>query len=348
MDQKSITQDRNDLLLWYHENKRQLPWRKSREAYKIWISEVMLQQTTVAAVVPYYDRFLKRFPTVQTLAHASLPEIYEVWAGLGYYSRARNLHKAALVIANDFNGSFPKSAKELLQLPGFGPYTSRAVASLAFNEPVGVLDGNVIRILSRRFGLNINWWNTKERIVLQEISDQLAKTDQNADLNQALMELGATVCTPKKPLCLLCPWKKRCVALKNNLITQLPKAKPKIEKQIWYWQMDVHLEKNKIYLEPATAVPFLKNQWFPVGTAQQLKSKPKDFDLTHSVTKYAIYVSTNSKPIQSKRDHGPSRGQSHGQSKGQWIEIEKVRQINPTSLMTKILSSVEKKVRIKK
>lgn len=151
----SIAEDRASLVAWYQKNKRVLPWRKDRNPYRIWISEVMLQQTTVAAVVPFYERFLERFPTVDDLAKASIEQVYEVWAGLGYYSRARNLHKAAQSI---FEHGFPQKAEQLIELSGFGPYTSRAVASLAFNEHVGVLDGNVIRVLTRRYGLDIPWW----------------------------------------------------------------------------------------------------------------------------------------------------------------------------------------------
>lgn len=335
-DALTISKDRNDLLSWYHDNKRPLPWRKNRDPYRIWISEVMLQQTTVAAVIPYFDRFIHRFPTVQDLAKATLPDVYEFWAGLGYYSRARNLHKSAEIIANKFHGKFPQTATELIELPGFGPYTSRAVSSLAFNEQVGVLDGNVIRILCRRYGLDIAWWNTKDRKQLQDLSDRLANTDQNSDLNQALMELGATVCTPKKPLCLLCPWQKRCLALKNNQVTELPKSKPKEAKQIWHWQIDVHLKNNKIYLAPSKHTPFLKNQWFPLGVATQLKNKPKKFDLTHSVTKYSIFVSTQA--VKNLKHH----------AEGQWVELKKVRQINPTSLMMKILNSIEKKATLKR
>lgn len=354
MKVKSILEDRKTILSWYHENKRMLPWRKSRDPYKIWISEVMLQQTTVAAVVPYFERFIKQFPNVESLAKASLPDVYEMWAGLGYYSRARNLHKSAQIIATEFNTKFPKTAEELLQLPGFGPYTSRAVASLAFSEKVGVLDGNVIRILCRRYGLSINWWNSKERQQLQNISDTLAETEENAHLNQALMELGATVCTPKKPLCLLCPWKKQCVALKNDLIDLLPKSKPKEAKQIWHWQMQIQICDDKVYLEPATVVPFLKNQWFPKGTAKQLKQKPKQYDLTHSVTKYKIYVSTHASKATRQASLNSSASTRmptttpDGLSAGRrWVPINQLKQVNPTSLMTKVLNSIQKKAKLK-
>jgi A/G-specific adenine glycosylase len=204
-----------NLIDWYRGIRRDLPWRKDRDPYRIWISEVMLQQTTVVAVIPFYEKFLKRFPTLKDLAISPVEDVLEYWAGLGYYSRARNLHKSSQVL--HVNG-FPKTAAELLELPGFGPYTARAVSSLAFDEKTGVLDGNVIRILSRKFGRSVEWWKPKGRNELQEIADALAQTEHSADLNQGMMELGATICTPAKPACLLCPWQRSCLARRRGRI----------------------------------------------------------------------------------------------------------------------------------
>jgi A/G-specific adenine glycosylase len=197
------------LLTWYNQNKRDLPWRKTQDPYMIWISEVMLQQTTVKAVIPYYEKFLKKFPTVKSLSKASIKEVYTSWAGLGYYSRADNLHKAAKVLSET---GFPKTHSELLEYPGFGPYTSRAVSSFAFRDEVGVLDGNVIRFLSRYHGLSIPWWENSSRLVLQEHADNWVKGSDSSQTNQALIEIGATICTPKSPSCLLCPVKGNCYA----------------------------------------------------------------------------------------------------------------------------------------
>ena len=310
-----------ELLEWYRNNKRDLPWRQNRDPYRIWVSEVMLQQTTVAAVIPYYEKFMKRFPTVHKLASASEQDVIEYWAGLGYYSRARNLHKAAKQISEK---GFPKTAAELIELSGFGPYTSSAVASLAFNEKVGVLDGNVIRVLSRVHGLSLKWWLPKEREQLQKLSNDLAQTEFNSEINQGLMELGATVCTPKKPLCLLCPWKKFCKGLKTDSVDKLPLPKPKQAGEIWVWEMQLHLEKDQIYLEPNKATPFLSNLPFPPGKAKAATSKPKKFDLKHSVTKYDIYINIKkSKPAQV--------------TKSNWVALKDLKKINPSSLMTKIL-----------
>ncbi len=332
----NVLKDQSDLIEWYEQNRRELPWRKNKDPYQIWISEVMLQQTTVVAVIPYYEKFMKRFPTLADLAKAKENEVLEYWAGLGYYSRARNLHKAALQLAT---ASFPKTAAELITYPGFGPYTSRAVASLAFSEKVGVLDGNVIRVLSRRFGLKLNWWNSKEKNILQEISNQLAQTEKNSEINQGLMELGATVCTPKKPLCLLCPWKKRCVALKEDQIAFLPTPKPRSEFEIWHWVLKPIIKKNKIFLTPLATAPFLKKLYFPESRVEKLTKKPKDFHFKHGVTKYSLFITIEGLDKASVTKMQPQ---------GIWVNLSEVKKINPTSLMTKILNFTQNTGTLKK
>ena len=219
----------NSLLSWYRENKRELPWRKDRNPYQIWLSEVMLQQTTVVAVIPYYEKFLKVFPQVSDLAKAPLDLVLEQWSGLGYYSRARNLHRSAQALHE--NG-FPKTAEELLKLPGFGPYTSRAVSSIAFDEPVGVLDGNVIRVLTRVQAWDIPWWTSASKILLQTSSDLLATKGPSSDINQGLMELGATVCTPHNPNCFLCPWRKNCRSFQLGKVSEIPLKKPRKKSEV--------------------------------------------------------------------------------------------------------------------
>ncbi len=328
-----ILNARHQLIDWYNVNKRQLPWRSSKDPYRVWISEVMLQQTTVTAVIPYYDRFLKRFPQLKTLAEASIEDVYEYWAGLGYYSRARNLHKAAQMMHQ--NG-FPQTAHELLQLPGFGPYTSRAVASLAFSEPVGVLDGNVIRVLSRRFGLHLNWWETHNKKLLQDISDQMAHCEQNSDVNQGLMELGATLCTPKKVLCALCPWKKECLALKTDQIDQLPHKKTKPDFEKWHWTFNVQQnKKSQIFLIKNKSTPFLKDNLLPKSIAVQVDQKPHKYDFKHGVTKYEIYVT-----IKTNKNVSPALALKNHPT-GLWSPLADISKINPTSLMKKIIKYIE-------
>lgn len=335
---KSIENDRKQLIAWYQQNKRELPWRKSKDPYKIWISEVMLQQTTVAAVIPFYEKFMTRFPTVEALAQASIEDVYVMWAGLGYYSRARNLHKAAIEINNQILAGlgFPQSYQQLLELPGFGPYTSRAVSSLAFGEKTGVLDGNVIRVLSRKFGIDSDWWQTSARNELQTLVDQLAQTNSVSELNQGLMELGATVCTPKKVLCLMCPWVKTCVTRKEDKISVRPRQRPRAEFEIWQWDFQVQIQRKKstteIFLAENLTTPFLKKNWLPISTAQKLKSKPKKYDLKHGVTKFDIFC----KVSVSEKSAGPKSKEIPGK----WVNVNKVAEINPTSLMKKIIGLI--------
>jgi A/G-specific adenine glycosylase len=286
----------------------------------------MLQQTTVAAVVPYYERFLKVFPTVQHLAESPLQAVLEQWAGLGYYSRARNLHKAAQLLATR---GFPQTAAELIEIPGFGPYTSRAVAALAFGEAVGVLDGNVIRVLSRFRGEKLEWWKTHGRKILQEHSDQLSRYDDPSDVNQALMELGATVCTPQKPLCSLCPWAKHCQARKKDLVHKLPLKKPKRESEVWVWKVQLIKNKqNQLLLLKNEYAPFLKGQMLFPGSVLQRSKAPKTFDLKHSITHHLIYVEIE------KRKYSKKIG-----SDGLWIAEKDIKKTNPSSLLQKILGA---------
>lgn len=312
------------LLEWYKANHRDLPWRSSRDPYRIWISEVMLQQTTVVAVIPFYERFLTRFPDVHILAKAPSEDVLEAWAGLGYYSRARNLHKASQQISE--NG-FPKKAAELLELSGFGPYTSRAVASLAFDEAVGVLDGNVIRVLSRVLGISSKWWTTKDREHLQKISDDIAQHGPPHLMNQGLMELGATVCTPHSPACLLCPWSKVCVAREENKISKLPLKKPRKSSEVWIWKPVVLKQKGKLALVKNNYVPFLKGQLIFPGSAKKALLKPMKYDVKHSITHHDIYIVIQDS-LQSKDPQKKAL---------QWVMEKELKKINPSSMLQKIL-----------
>lgn len=211
-----------NLLAWYYTNKRDLPWRKTRSPYKIWVSEIMLQQTRVETVIPYYFRFLDLFPHIKNLAEADLQQALKVWEGLGYYSRVRNMHKAAKVIVEKYHGKFPETFAEIVKLPGIGRYTGGAIASIAFQEPVPVVDGNVKRVLARFFEIEmeINSTNAKKRF--WELATELVSKDTPGDFNQALMELGATVCLPKNPMCDSCPIAFECRAKQKKRQEQLP------------------------------------------------------------------------------------------------------------------------------
>lgn len=200
------------LLRWFGRHRRTLPWRTKgkRDPYKVWLSEVMLQQTTVVAVIPYLERFLARWPDVHSLAAANLDDVLKEWAGLGYYARARNLHKTATIIVGDKSGRFPGSAAGLARLPGIGPYTARAIAAIAFGERTLPLDGNAIRVLARVFGIRRPLPRARREI--EKRSAGLVPEGRPGDFAEALMDLGATVCTPKRPKCPVCPLKADCAA----------------------------------------------------------------------------------------------------------------------------------------
>ncbi len=225
------------LLSWFARNRRDLPWRRTRDPYAIWISEIMLQQTRVAAVIPYYERFLARFPDFRVLAGAQESELLAHWAGLGYYYRARNLQKAARMMRDA--GSFPATYDEIRELPGVGDYTAAAIASIGFDLPHAVLDGNVFRVLSRVFDDATNIASGAGRKHFSTLADKLLDRDQPGAFNQAVMELGATVCLPKNPHCLICPVSELCGARKsgreNDLPVKIAAQKSVQETRVLFW-----------------------------------------------------------------------------------------------------------------
>ncbi len=210
------------LLAWYTKHRRDLPWRRTRDAYAIWISEAMLQQTRVEAVVPYFERFLARFPTIQALAAASEDDVVAAWSGLGYYRRARALRAAAQAIVERHGGRFPDAKKDALALPGVGPYTAGAVLSIAYGLREPAVDGNVARVYARRFGLEDPLGSGELNRRLWELAGELLPPEDPGAWNQALMELGATVCTPRSPRCLACPWMETCDARRTGRVESLP------------------------------------------------------------------------------------------------------------------------------
>jgi len=213
------------LLRWYDAQARDLPWRRTRDPYAIWVSEVMLQQTQVSVVLPYWTAFLARFPDVTALARASLDEVLAAWRGLGYYARARNLHTAAKAVVERHGGRLPRDVEALRALPGFGRYTVGAVASIAFGRQVPLVDGNVARVLARLFGIEGATGDAGREKQLWALAEALVEGERPGDWNQALMELGATVCRPEQPTCLLCPLRSRCVALAAGTVADIPAPK---------------------------------------------------------------------------------------------------------------------------
>ena len=210
------------IVKWYLDNKRPLPWRDTTDAYPIWLSEVILQQTRVAQGLPYYEQFINAYPTVGQLAAAAEQDILRLWQGLGYYTRARNLHKCAKAIVAQHGGHFPRTSAQLQTLPGIGQYTAAAIASFAFNEPAAVVDGNVFRILSRIFGIDTPINSPQGKTVFSALAHELISLKEPALHNQAVMEFGATLCTPKNPKCDECPFRRSCVALQSDLVDALP------------------------------------------------------------------------------------------------------------------------------
>jgi len=210
------------IIKWYNENKRDLPWRNTDDSYYIWISEVILQQTRVAQGLDYYLRFINSFPTIKDLAEANIDRVMKVWQGLGYYSRARNLHGAAQQIMADYNGLLPRTYKELLKIKGLGPYSAGAIASFAFKEVVPAIDGNVYRVLSRVYGVFASQETSAGKKEFFELTMELIDKDQPNVFNQALLDFGAMQCIPRSPNCLACPFSDICYAYRNNLVNQLP------------------------------------------------------------------------------------------------------------------------------
>ena len=219
----SLVELRRSLLAWYRHQRRDLPWRRSRDPYVIWISEIMLQQTQVKTVIPYYQAWLQQFPTVYHLAQADLQTVLKAWEGLGYYSRARNLHKTAQILVNQYQGHFPQAFEAVVRLPGIGRTTAGGILSAAFNQPVAILDGNVKRVLARLMALTVPPQEALDE--LWELSTALLDPVHSRDFNQALMDLGATVCRRSRPDCGECPWQTHCQAYNQGIQNQLPKRK---------------------------------------------------------------------------------------------------------------------------
>jgi A/G-specific adenine glycosylase len=235
---------------WYSNNKRALPWRQTNDPYFIWLSEIILQQTQVKQGLPYYVRFVAEFPSVFHLANAEESAVLKLWQGLGYYSRARNIHTTAKYIANELEGKFPDNYKDLLKLKGIGDYTASAIASISFNQPAAVVDGNVYRVLSRYFGINTPINSSKGSKEFKQLAQELIDKKDPATFNQAIMEFGAMQCKPQSPDCSVCPFNASCMAFNENRITELPvKIKSPKAKKKFYNFLVLMSSEEKIILE---------------------------------------------------------------------------------------------------
>lgn len=253
-----------NMMRWYRASARNLPWRQTHDPYKIWISEVMLQQTTVNAVIPHYLRWIKQFPNIKSVAFASPQTILKSWQGLGYYSRARNIHAAAKIITNDFGGIFPRTREHLRRLPGLGPYTTGAVLSIAFDQREPIIDANVRRVVMRQLKISGRAEPIHDPKILEFLLMVMPKKN-NRIFNQSLMELGALICRSKNPSCLLCPVKKSCLAYKHGLQDIIPQPKKIIIKNI-FAAIAVIRSKNKYLLQKRPAKGLFADLWeFPGG-----------------------------------------------------------------------------------
>lgn len=294
------------LLDWYRRRKRSLPWRQDSDPYRIWLSEVMLQQTRVDAVVPYFERFIRRFPTLRSLSEAKEQEVLSLWSGLGYYSRARNLVRCARKVQAEFGGEFPRSRSELLQLPGIGPYTAGALLSIAFHQPQPALDGNVRRLLYRVLDLEGTGRAEVDRFLQTTLKDWVAKPSVAAhisDFNQALMELGALVCTPGRPNCSQCPLTFACHAHLSGAETRLPPGSARRAPTIHHFLSAVVREGDSYLMRQSRETPYLQGFWeFPKVVKQygpqeafnksfglRLKNFRAATPIEHAITHRKIY-----------------------------------------------------------
>jgi A/G-specific adenine glycosylase len=241
------------LLKWhFEENDRELPWKNEQDPYKIWLSEIILQQTRAEQGRPYYERFIEHYPDVHSLANAPEDEVFRLWQGLGYYNRCRNLLAAARTISDQYQGRFPDTYEDIISLKGVGEYTAAAIASFAYNLPHAVLDGNVYRVLARYFGIDSPTDTPSAKKMFQQLADQLLDQAQPAAFNQAIMDFGSSVCKPRLPLCTTCPLQRKCVAYQKDMVELLPLKKKKLEikqRQLHYF---VLLAGDEVYIQQRT------------------------------------------------------------------------------------------------
>jgi A/G-specific adenine glycosylase len=314
---------RRSLLAWYDQHHRNLPWRTNRDPYRIWLSEIMLQQTRVAAVIEHYHEFLRRFPTVEKLASAREASVLAAWSGLGYYRRARMMHAAAKIIAREYAGSFPTTEGSLRKLPGIGRYTAAAIASIAYNEPVAVVDGNVERVLRRISGRQL------DGEILWSTANLLLEPKRPGDFNQAMMELGAVVCTPRSPQCLTCPVVELCAT--RGELASIARAASQKKREIHY-SLSIRggdREDRQIFLvRRQLSESLMPGMWELPESAIPNGANSPVFSVRHSitVTDYKVRVWMDA-PIT--------------RIAGKWISVNQLKKVALTGLARKILRRAE-------
>jgi A/G-specific adenine glycosylase len=268
----NISTFQEDLLSWYYANKRDLPWRKDQDPYKVWVSEIMLQQTKVDTVIPYFHNFLEKFPTLYDLATADEQEVLKAWEGLGYYSRARNLQHAVREVVENYGGKVPDNPKELEGLKGIGSYTKGAILSIAFNQPEPAVDGNVMRVFSRVLNIDDDIAQAKTKKLFESVTKEVISHEDPSSFNQAIMDLGATICTPKSPACLICPVQQHCKAFELGVEQQLPiKTKANKNKKLSYAALLIKNQQGEVAIEQRPEDGLLANLWqFPMVPLQDI------------------------------------------------------------------------------
>lgn len=262
-----------ELLMWYAVNKRNLPWRRTTDIYAVWLSEVMLQQTQVTTVIPYYHRFLERFPDIASLARGSEQEVLKLWEGLGYYSRVRNFHRAAKEVMEQHGGQVPTRPEIFRRLPGVGPYIAAAVLSIARGLPMGAVDGNVMRVVTRFKGMTDDIGKTTTRNAIAQELQKNIPPGRSGDFTQAFMELGALVCTPKSPHCKKCPFSKECVAFNTGTIDKYPVKARRVSVPQYSVSIAVVFKGNRFYIQKRPSKGHLGGMWeFPGGKSKEGES----------------------------------------------------------------------------
>lgn len=313
------------LLNWYEKNGRELPWRVKGgahfNAYAVWISEIMLQQTTVATVVDYFTRWMKKFPTIEALAKADLQDVLLSWQGMGYYTRARKIHECAQVLMQKYDGKLPHTRDELLKLPGIGPYSASSICCFAYNIPETVVDGNVMRVIARLYGI------TKEITApdIYPLAQKLTSFKHGADYASAIMDLGATVCTPTNPKCDMCPWAKSCAARKKEIQEQIPQIKKIAKKEMVGQVYLIQNNKGEYLIRQRTEKGLLHGLWeFPWQEGEKLSGKYPT--VTHIFTHIKL-------TLQIVRDQ-------HPKFDGIWVSPQNFKDYPFSTLMQKIIRKI--------
>lgn len=338
------------ILAWYDNfGRKELPWQQNKTLYKVWLSEIMLQQTQVATVIPYFKRFIQRFPTISDLANAKQDEVLHLWTGLGYYARARNLHKAAQIVASDYNGQFPQHFDAVHALPGIGRSTAAAILSSVLNQPYAILDGNVKRTLARCFA--VEGWPGKKQVENQlwDIAEKYTPTSHVDNYNQAMMDMGALICTRSKPKCTLCPIEEFCLAKRQNRQLDFPGKKPKKEKPVretWFvilsYQDQVWLEQRPqsgiwggLYSFPEHSSDAIEEQLDKKSVQQNMiVDQQKLIAFRHTFSHYHLDIT----PILVKLDQQPCQIMEGYQ--GLWYNISQPEEIGLAAPVKQLLESL--------